>query len=65
MKKEEKRNSVLEETTTEPLSDETLETVSGGRRLDISFDVSKKSDWNNDKCGRTTLNTSYDLNNKL
>jgi len=44
MKKEEKRNNVLEETAAEPLNDEALETVSGGRRLEISIDLSKKSD---------------------
>ena len=43
MKKEEKQNSVPEETTAEPLNDEALETVSGGRRLEISLDLSKKS----------------------
>ena len=46
MKKEEKRYDVLEEATAEPLSDEALETVSGGRRLDFSYDLSKKSDLN-------------------
>ena len=46
MKREEKRNDVLEETTAEPLNDEALETVSGGRRLDFSYDLSKKSDLN-------------------
>lgn len=30
----------------EPLNDEALETVSGGRRLEISFDLNKKSDLN-------------------
>lgn len=44
MKKEEKRNSIPEETNAEPLNDEALETVSGGRRLEISFDLNKKSD---------------------
>ena len=44
MKKEEKRNSIPEETNAEPLNDEALETVSGGRRHEISFDLNKKSD---------------------
>lgn len=44
MKKKEKRNSIPEETNAEPLNDEALETVSGGRRLEISFDLNKKSD---------------------
>ena len=44
MKKEEKRNSIPEETAAEPLNDEALETVSGGRRLEISLDLNKKSD---------------------
>ena len=65
MKKEENRNNVLAETTAEPLNDEALETVSGGRRLEISYDLSKKSDLHDGKCGRTTLNTSLDLDNKL
>lgn len=39
-----KRNSIPEETNAEPLNDEALETVSGGRRLEISFDLNKKSD---------------------
>lgn len=43
MKKEEKRNSIPEETNAEPLNDEALETVSGGRRLEISLDLNKKS----------------------
>ena len=43
MKKEEKRNSIPEETNAEPLNDEALETVSGGR-LEISLDLNKKSD---------------------
>ena len=43
MKKEEKRNSIPEETNAEPLND-ALETVSGGRRLEISLDLNKKSD---------------------
>ena len=46
MKKEEKRNSIPEEINAEPLNDEALETVSGGRRLDFSYDLSKKSDLN-------------------
>lgn len=44
MKKEEKRNSIPEETAAEPLNDEALEAVSRGRRLEISFDLNKKSD---------------------
>ena len=44
MKKEEKRNSIPEEANAEPLNDEALETVSGGRRLEISLDLNKKSD---------------------
>ena len=44
MKKEEKRNSIPEETNAEPLKDEALDTVSGGRRREISFDLNKKSD---------------------
>lgn len=44
MKKEEKRNSIPEETAAEPLNDEALETVSGGRRLDNSLDLNIKSD---------------------
>ena len=43
MKQEEMKNSVAEETAAEPLNDEALETVNGGRRLEISLDVSKKS----------------------
>ncbi len=46
MKQEEKRNSIPEETNAEPLNDEALEAVSGGRRLDFSYDLSKKSDPN-------------------
>ena len=42
--KEEERNSIPEETNAEPLNDEALETVSGGRRLEISFDLNKKSE---------------------
>lgn len=42
--KEEKRNSIPEEANAEPLNDEALETVSGGRRLEISLDLNKKSD---------------------
>ena len=38
MKKEEKRNSIPEE------ANAALETVSGGRRLEISLDLNKKSD---------------------
>ena len=44
MKKEEKRNSIPEETNAEPLNDEALEMVSGGRRLEISLDLNTKSD---------------------
>ena len=44
MKKEEKRNSIPEETAAEPLNDEALETVSGGRRLENSLDLNIKSD---------------------
>ena len=44
MKKEEKRNSIPEETAAETLNDEALETVSGGRRLENSLDLNIKSD---------------------
>ena len=35
MKKEEKRNSIPEETAAEPLNDEALETVSGGSKIPL------------------------------
>ena len=41
---EHEKGRKTEETNAEPLNDEALETVSGGRRLEISLDLNKKSD---------------------
>lgn len=67
MKQKEIRNSIVEKTAAEPLNDEALGAVNGGRRLEISFDVNKKSDLHNynNQFDQTILNTNNDLDGTL
>ena len=67
MKQKEMRNSIVEKTAVEPLNDEALGAVNGGRRLEISFDVNKKSDLHNynNQFDQTILNTNNDLDGNL
>ena len=67
MKQKEMRNSIVEKTAAEPLNDEVLGAVNGGRRLEISFDVNKKSDLHNynNQFDQAILNTNNDLDGNL